>query len=132
MARHIEYHGEGGRVPRAQRGGGRVHHPLALAPGPALAPALIRAAAARSCPSSCKAGATPAPLHRGLALFSHLANIGDAKSLVIHPATTTHFRMDDAALAAAGITPGTVRYRSASSTRRPHRGPGRRLHASQK
>ncbi len=44
-----------------------------------------------------------------LTLFSHLANIGDAKSLVIHPATTTHFRMDDAALAAAGITPGTVR-----------------------
>jgi O-acetylhomoserine (thiol)-lyase len=44
-----------------------------------------------------------------LALFSHLANIGDAKSLVIHPATTTHFRMDDAALAAAGIGPGTVR-----------------------
>ncbi|MGE5615981.1 MAG: O-acetylhomoserine aminocarboxypropyltransferase, partial [Bacillota bacterium] len=32
-----------------------------------------------------------------LALFSHLANIGDAKSLVIHPATTTHFRMDDKA-----------------------------------
>jgi O-acetylhomoserine (thiol)-lyase len=44
-----------------------------------------------------------------LTLFSHLANIGDAKSLVIHPATTTHFRMDDAALKAAGITPGTVR-----------------------
>jgi O-acetylhomoserine (thiol)-lyase len=45
----------------------------------------------------------------GLALFSHLANIGDAKSLVIHPATTTHWRMDDPALRAAGITPGTVR-----------------------
>ena len=44
-----------------------------------------------------------------LQLFSHLANIGDAKSLVIHPATTTHFRMDDAALRAAGIGPGTVR-----------------------
>ena len=44
-----------------------------------------------------------------LTLFSHLANIGDAKSLVIHPATTTHFRMDDAALVAAGIGPGTVR-----------------------
>ncbi len=44
-----------------------------------------------------------------LTLFSHLANIGDAKSLVIHPATTTHFRMDDAALAAAGIGPGTIR-----------------------
>ena len=44
-----------------------------------------------------------------LTLFSHLANIGDAKSLVIHPATTTHFRMDDAALQAAGITGGTLR-----------------------
>jgi O-acetylhomoserine (thiol)-lyase len=44
-----------------------------------------------------------------LSLFSHLANIGDAKSLVIHPATTTHFRMDDEALKAAGITGGTIR-----------------------
>jgi len=44
-----------------------------------------------------------------LRLFSHLANVGDAKSLVIHPATTTHFRMDDAALASAGIGPGTIR-----------------------
>jgi O-acetylhomoserine (thiol)-lyase len=44
-----------------------------------------------------------------LQIFSHLANVGDAKSLVIHPATTTHFRMDDAALAAASIGPGTIR-----------------------
>ena len=44
-----------------------------------------------------------------LRLFSHLANVGDAKSLVIHPATTTHFRLDDAALRASGIGPGTVR-----------------------
>ncbi|HEX7811263.1 MAG TPA: O-acetylhomoserine aminocarboxypropyltransferase [Burkholderiales bacterium] len=44
-----------------------------------------------------------------LRVFSHLANVGDAKSLVIHPATTTHYRMDDAALCAAGITEGTVR-----------------------
>jgi len=44
-----------------------------------------------------------------LSLFSHLANIGDAKSLVIHPATTTHFRMDAAALKAAGIAEGTIR-----------------------
>jgi O-acetylhomoserine (thiol)-lyase len=42
-------------------------------------------------------------------IFSHLANVGDAKSLVIHPASTTHFRMDDAALLAAGIGPGTIR-----------------------
>ena len=44
-----------------------------------------------------------------LSLFSHLANIGDAKSLVIHPASTTHFRMDAAALRAAGISEGTIR-----------------------
>lgn len=44
-----------------------------------------------------------------LGLFSHLANVGDVRSLVIHPASTTHFRMDQAALAAAGIAPGTVR-----------------------
>lgn len=44
-----------------------------------------------------------------LALFSHLANIGDVKSLVIHPASTTHFRMDAAALKAAGISEGTIR-----------------------
>ncbi|MFX8160612.1 PLP-dependent transferase, partial [Acinetobacter baumannii] len=44
-----------------------------------------------------------------LKLFSHLANVGDAKSLVIHPASTTHFRMDDAALRQAGIGPGTIR-----------------------
>ena len=44
-----------------------------------------------------------------LKIFSHLANVGDAKSLVIHPASTTHFRMDKAALEAAGITEGTMR-----------------------
>ena len=44
-----------------------------------------------------------------LKIFSHLANVGDCRSLVIHPASTTHFRMDDAALASAGITPGTIR-----------------------
>ena len=44
-----------------------------------------------------------------LRIFSHLANVGDAKSLVIHPASTTHFRMSDQALAQAGIGPGTIR-----------------------
>jgi len=44
-----------------------------------------------------------------LKLFSHLANVGDCRSLVIHPASTTHFRMDDAALAGAGISQGTIR-----------------------
>jgi O-acetylhomoserine (thiol)-lyase len=44
-----------------------------------------------------------------LKVFSHLANVGDCRSLVIHPASTTHFRMDDAALAKGGITQGTIR-----------------------
>jgi O-acetylhomoserine (thiol)-lyase len=48
-------------------------------------------------------------LIESLELFSHLANVGDAKSLVIHPASTTHHRMDAAALAAAGIGEGLIR-----------------------
>ncbi|MDP9109104.1 MAG: PLP-dependent transferase, partial [Pseudomonadota bacterium] len=44
-----------------------------------------------------------------LKVFSHLANVGDAKSLVIHPASTTHFRVPAQQLAAAGIGEGTMR-----------------------
>ena len=44
-----------------------------------------------------------------LELFSHLANIGDAKSLAIHPATTTHAQLNDEELASAGVRPETVR-----------------------
>jgi len=44
-----------------------------------------------------------------LKVFSHLANVGDCRSLVIHPASTTHFRMNDEALLAAGINQGTIR-----------------------
>lgn len=44
-----------------------------------------------------------------LKVFSHLANVGDCRSLVIHPASTTHFRMSDEALAQAGIGQGTIR-----------------------
>ena len=44
-----------------------------------------------------------------LKVFSHLANVGDCRSLVIHPASTTHFRMSDEALSQAGISQGTIR-----------------------
>ena len=44
-----------------------------------------------------------------LKMFSHLANVGDAKSLAIHPATTTHSQLDDASLDAGGIKPELVR-----------------------
>jgi O-acetylhomoserine (thiol)-lyase len=48
-------------------------------------------------------------LIRALTLWSHLANVGDAKSLVIHPASTTHRQLSDAELEAGGVGPGTVR-----------------------
>ena len=44
-----------------------------------------------------------------LELFSHLANVGDAKSLVIHPASTTHSQLNDKELAASGVTQSYVR-----------------------
>ena len=44
-----------------------------------------------------------------LKVFSHLANVGDAKSLVIHPASTTHFRVPTELLSKSGITEGTMR-----------------------
>ncbi len=44
-----------------------------------------------------------------LSLFSHLANVGDAKSLVIHPASTTHAQLDAAALAASGVGEDMIR-----------------------
>ncbi|HEV7980606.1 O-acetylhomoserine aminocarboxypropyltransferase/cysteine synthase family protein [Amycolatopsis sp.] len=45
----------------------------------------------------------------GVTLFSHLANIGDVRSLVIHPASTTHAQLDEAQQRASGVTPGLIR-----------------------
>jgi O-acetylhomoserine (thiol)-lyase len=42
-------------------------------------------------------------------IWSHLANVGDAKSLIIHPATTTHRQLSDDELKGAGISAGTIR-----------------------
>ncbi len=44
-----------------------------------------------------------------LELWSHLANVGDAKSLVIHPATTTHQQLSDEELVASGVKPEMIR-----------------------
>jgi O-acetylhomoserine (thiol)-lyase len=46
---------------------------------------------------------------RGVTLWSHLANVGDSKSLIIHPASTTHRQLNDEELKAAGVGPGTIR-----------------------
>ena len=48
------------------------------------------------------------PINR-LKIFSHLANVGDARSLVIHPASTTHQQLPAAEQQAAGVTPELVR-----------------------
>jgi O-acetylhomoserine (thiol)-lyase len=42
-------------------------------------------------------------------LFSHLANVGDSKSLIIHPASTTHSQLEGEKLASTGVTPGMIR-----------------------
>jgi len=44
-----------------------------------------------------------------LKLFSHLANVGDAKSLAIHPGSTTHSQLSDEQQIASGVTPDLVR-----------------------
>ena len=44
-----------------------------------------------------------------LELFSHLANVGDARSLAIHPASTTHSQLNEEQQASGGITPGMIR-----------------------
>ena len=45
----------------------------------------------------------------GLTMISHLANVGDARTLVIHPGSTTHQQLSDEDLAAGGVTPDMVR-----------------------
>lgn len=50
-----------------------------------------------------------AKLIENLSLFSHVANVGDAKSLIVHPATTTHQQLSDAEQLAAGVRPNGLR-----------------------
>ena len=111
MARHIENTSKVVAFLAAHAAVERVHHPdLPAHPDHALARRLYPRGCSAILAFELKGGRDAGRRFiEALTLFSHLANIGDAKSLVIHPATTTHFRMDDAALAAAGITPGTVR-----------------------
>lgn len=111
MARHIDSTRKVVDFLAAQPAVERVHHPhLASHPDHELAKRLYPQGCSAILAFELKGGRDAGrKFIDALTLFSHLANIGDAKSLVIHPATTTHFRMDDAALAAAGIGPGTVR-----------------------
>ena len=135
MARHIESTRTVVDFLAAQPAVERVHHPhLASHPDHALAKRLYPHGCSAILAFEVKGGRDAGrKLIDAMTLFSHLAYIGDAKSLVIHPATTTHHRMDDDALAAAGIGAGTVRL----SIGLEHPDDllddlGRALHASQK
>ena len=88
-----------------------VSHPdLASHPDHALAKELLPLGAGAVLSFDIKGGRKAGRVFiESLSIFSHLANIGDAKSLVIHPASTTHHRMDADALRAAGIGEGLVR-----------------------
>jgi len=111
MARHVESTAKVVEFLAAHESVERVHHPhLATHPDHATARRLYPQGCSAILSFELKGGRDAGKRFiEALTLFSHLANIGDAKSLVIHPATTTHFRMDDDALIAAGIGPGTVR-----------------------
>jgi len=94
-------------------------HPLVESVGyPALPTHPDHALAAKLLPKGCGAvfsfnlkgtRAQGRTFVEALKLFSHLANVGDAKSLVIHPASTTHFRMTAEDLVRAGVTEGMIR-----------------------
>ena len=60
--------------------------------------------------SASRVGARPARASsRALTLISHLANVGDAKTLIIHPASTTHQQLSDEQQIAAGVSPDLIR-----------------------
>jgi len=111
MARHVE---NARTIARYLQG----HPAVAWVAHPEFADTRSKALAARYLPLGVGAVFTFG-LHGGvtagrafieaLELWSHLANVGDAKSLVIHPASTTHRQLTDEELRAAGITPETVR-----------------------
>jgi O-acetylhomoserine (thiol)-lyase len=90
---------------------GRVGHPLLEShPSHALAKKLLPKGAGSVFSFDMKGSREQGKKFiEALKLFSHLANVGDCRSLVIHPASTTHFRMSDEALKAGGIGPGTIR-----------------------
>ncbi len=111
MARHVANTVAITEFLEAQPQVGRVQYPgLPSHPGHKLAQRLMPRGAGAVFSFDLKADrAGGRRFVESLQVFSHLANVGDVRSLVIHPASTTHFRMDDAALAAAGIGEGTLR-----------------------
>ncbi len=111
MARHMSNTEKVVQFLAAQPFVGRVGHPLLEShPSHALAQKLLPKGAGSVFSFDLKGNREQGKKFiETLKVFSHLANVGDCRSLVIHPASTTHFRMSDEALAAGGITQGTIR-----------------------
>jgi O-acetylhomoserine (thiol)-lyase len=111
MARHVENTRAVVKLLAAHAAVERVAYPeLPSHPDHALARTLLPRGCGAVLSFDLKGGrAAGRAFVEALRVFSHLANVGDAKSLVIHPASTTHFRVPDGELAAAGITQGTIR-----------------------
>ena len=111
MARHMSNTEKVVQFLASQAFVGRVGHPLLEShPSHALAQKLLPKGAGSVFSFDIKGNREQGKKFiETLKVFSHLANVGDCRSLVIHPASTTHFRMSDEALAAGGITQGTIR-----------------------
>ena len=111
MQKHVANTAEIVEFLARQEGVARVNHPMLEShPDHELAKSLL--------PKGCGAvfgfelaGGRQAGIRfiEALEVFSHLANVGDAKSLVIHPASTTHHRMDSDAMEKSGISEGLIR-----------------------
>jgi O-acetylhomoserine (thiol)-lyase len=111
MARHVENALAVARWLESQPGVTRVRYPgLESSPYRALAKKYLPRGAGAifsfDLPGGRDAGRR---FIEALTIWSHLANVGDAKSLVIHPASTTHRQLSDEELTAAGISAGTIR-----------------------
>ena len=111
MARHVENAVEIASWLERQDGVTHVRYPgLASSPYRALARKYLPLGAGSIFSFDLPGGrAAGRRFIEALNLWSHLANVGDAKSLVIHPASTTHRQLSDAELTAAGISAGTIR-----------------------
>jgi O-acetylhomoserine (thiol)-lyase len=111
MARHIDNARKVAAFLAGNSGVAWVNHPdLPSHPDHALAARLLPKGAGSIVSFGIKGGREAGRRFiEALKLFSHLANVGDAKSLVIHPASTTHQQMDPASLKAAGIGEEMIR-----------------------
>ena len=111
MARHVENTRKVVAFLATQPAVAAISHPeLAEHPDHALAQKLLPKGAGAVFSFTIKGNrAAGMRFVEALQVFSHLANVGDARSLVIHPASTTHFRVPTADLEASGIKEGTMR-----------------------